>query len=129
MLQLFHNPIFRHVVILLAFIGLIVYCIDKSRQNQRTRNALYNCIYVLYASSVVKALQLIDAIRGPWHLLVNQLVGLVLVAVAVFVYWRWFTRQKDIPYNTIFWNLGWIILIFVIAFELCFLVLAFTRLS
>lgn len=116
-------------MILLAFIGLIVYCIDKSRQNQRTRNALYNCIYVLYAASVVKALQLIDAIRGPWHLLVNQLVGLVLVAVAVFVYWRWFTRQKDIPYNTIFWNLGWIILIFVIAFELCFLVLAFTRLS
>ena len=124
-----YHPLFREGVVLAAIILLAVFCIDKSRQNQRTRNALYNCIYVLYAASVVKALQLIDAIRGPWHLLVNQLVGLVLVAVAVFVYWRWFTRQKDIPYNTIFWNLGWIILIFVIAFELCFLVLAFTRLS
>ena len=60
MMQLFHNPLFRHVVLFLAIVLLMVFCIDKSRQNQRTRNALYNCIYVLYGAAVLKLIQVVD---------------------------------------------------------------------
>ena len=128
MLQLFHNPLFRHVVILLAIIGLIVYCVDKSRQNKRTRNTLYNCIYVLYAGAVVKALQVIEAVRGPWHFFFNQLTGLLFVAVGILVYWRWFHKQKDIPYNSFFWMLGWFSLIIALVLQLGFVVLAHAQL-
>ena len=39
-IEVLQAPLFRHFVIFLALAGLMVYCIDKSKQNKRTRHAL-----------------------------------------------------------------------------------------
>ncbi len=127
MLQLFHQPLFRHVVVLLAIVGLLVYCMDKSRQNQRTRNTLFNCVYVLYAAAVVKMLQVIDAVLGAWLFSYAQIAGLLFVVLAIIVYWRRFPKQDDIPHNQIFRAVGWLVLFFTAVLQLAFLVLSFSQ--
>lgn len=123
MMQLFHNPLFRHVVLFLAIVLLMVFCIDKSRQNQRTRNALYNCIYVLYGAAVLKLIQVVDLML-PLHLALCQTAGLLLAVVAALAYWRWVKPQPDIPYNRVFYWMGWGVLACTLLLQAAFLYLA-----
>ena len=97
---------FRNVVLFLAIALLMVFCIDKSRQNKRTRNALYNCVYVLYAGAVLKLIQIVDLLL-PLNFLLCQVMGIVLALLAMVGYWRWVKPQPDIPYNKIFYWVGW----------------------
>lgn len=99
---------FRDAVMLAAIIVLGVFCVDKSRQNQRTRNALYNCIYVLYGAALAKAIQFLGH-ACPLGI-ASEAVAFVLVIAAAWGYARWFKPQQDIPYNNFFRMLGWSIL-------------------
>ena len=116
-----YHPLFRETVILAAIILLAVYCWDKSRQNQRTRNALYNCIYVLYGAAVGKAIQLMEHISQPgvW----GEALKLMLVIAATWGYAKWIKQQNDIPYNKIFWMLGWGVLAILLLMQAALLVI------
>ena len=117
-----YHPVFRNVVVFLAVVLLIVFCIDKSRQNKRTRNALYNCIYPLYAAAVAKAGQVVDSIMGVSS--ASETVSLVIVVLSVFGYAKWMRRKDDIPYNSLFYYCGWLFLVIVALSQVGFLVLA-----
>ena len=123
MLHIFQNPLFRHVVLFLAITLLMVFCIDKSRQNRRTRNALYNCVYVLYAGAILKLLQIVDLML-PLNFILCQAIGLLLAVVAAVVYWRWLKPQADIPYNKIFYWVGWGVLACTFLMQAAFLCLS-----
>ncbi len=116
-----YHPLFRETVILAAIILLAVYCWDKSRQNQRTRNALYNCVYVLYGAAVAKAIQLIEhnCPQGIWR----ETLALVIIATAAWGYAKWLKPQKDIPYNKVFWLMGWVVLAILLIIQAALLVL------
>lgn len=114
-MSLFHHPLFRELVILVAILGLMVFCVDKSRQNRRTRNALYNCIYPLFAGAVIKGEQLVGMLMRESVL--SNVAGIVVVAVGMLIYGRFLHPQRDIPYNKLFCTLGWI----VMGFLMCFL--------
>lgn len=122
-MQVLQNPLFRHFVIFLAFAALMVFCIDKSRQNERTRNTLYNCVYVLYPGAVMKLVQIVDLLL-PFHVVVCQIMGLVLIGVAMVGYWKYLRPQEDIPFNSIFYKLGWIVLVLAVILQVGFLVMA-----
>ena len=106
--NILYNPLFREAMILLAVVVLIVFCFDKSRQNTRTRNALYNCVYPLYGLAVVRAVQLLQHVMGYSLLYVALALGIILGAA--FAYWRFFPPQRDIPHNTFFRIVGWAVL-------------------
>ena len=108
-MQILYNPLFRNVVLFLAIVVLMVFCIDKSRQNKRTRNALYNCVYVLFAGAVLKLIQIVDLLL-PFGFLERQMMGLAVMVMAVIGYWRFLKPQDDIPFNKVFYWLGWIVL-------------------
>ena len=80
-MQILYNPLFRNVVLFLAIVVLMVFCIDKSRQNKRTRNALYNCVYVLFAGAVLKLIQIVDLLL-PFGFLERQMMGLAVMVMA-----------------------------------------------
>ena len=123
MSQLFGNLLFRHLLIFLSIVVLMVFCFDKSRQNVRTRNALYNCVYALYAGALVKLLQIVDLFL-PFGLLACQVTGLVVLAVAALAYWRWLKPQPDIPHNGVFYWLGWATIGLALMLQVGFLCLA-----
>ena len=122
-MQIIYNPLFRNVVLFLAIVVLTVFCIDKSRQNQRTRNALYNCVYVLFAGAVLKLIQIVDLML-PFDFLECQMMGLVVIVLAMIGYWRFLRPQDDIPYNKVFYWLGWIVLGVSMALQVAFFVMA-----
>ena len=122
-MQIIYNPLFRNVVLFLAIVVLMVFCIDKSRQNQRTRNALYNCVYVLFAGAVLKLIQIVDLML-PFDFLECQMMGLVVIVLAMIGYWRFLRPQDDIPYNKVFYWLGWIVLGVSMALQVAFFVMA-----
>ena len=115
-----HRTITQEIVIIIAMALLLVFCIDKSRQNQRTRQALYNCIYPLYGAAVFKTVMLIDTLMG--FNLWGHAVGLLLSLLAILAYWRFFTQQKDIRYSKLFWYIGWVVLIVCAVMQTCFVV-------
>lgn len=119
-MQILYNPLFRNVVLFLAIVLLMVFCIDKSRQNKRTRNALYNCVYVLFAGAVLKLIQIVDLLL-PFGLLERQMMGFAVVAMAVIGYWRFLKPQDDIPYNNVFYWLGWVVLAVSMVLQVAFL--------
>ncbi len=123
MSQLFSHPLFRNVLLFLAIVVLMVFCIDKSRQNKRTRNTLYNCVYVLYPGAVLKLVQIIDLML-PLNFLLCQIIGLVLVVLALVCYWRYLKPQHDIPYNNIFYWLGWLVMGIAVVLQVAFFVMA-----
>lgn len=116
-----YHPLFREAVILAAIILLAVYCWDKSRQNQRTRNALYNCVYVLYGAAVGKAMQFAEhaCTQGVWR----EALALFLIAAAAWGYAKWLKPQHDIPYNKVFWLLGWAVLAILLIMQAALLVM------
>ena len=114
-MSLFYHPLFREIVILVAILGLMVFCVDKSRQNRRTRNALYNCIYPLFAGAVIKGEQIIGMLMH--ESILSNVAGIVVVALGMLIYGRFLHPQRDIPYNKLFYSLGWI----VMGFLMCFL--------
>lgn len=122
-MQIFYNPLFRNVVLFLAIVLLMVFCIDKSRQNQRTRNALYNCVYVLFAGAVLKLIQIVDLML-PFGFLECQMMGLAVIVMAMIGYWRFLRPQDDIPYNKVFYWLGWVVLGVSLALQVAFFVMA-----
>ena len=122
-MQIIYNPLFRNVVLFRAIVVLMVFCIDKSRQNQRTRNALYNCVYVLFAGAVLKLIQIVDLML-PFDFLECQMMGLVVIVLAMIGYWRFLRPQDDIPYNKVFYWLGWIVLGVSMALQVAFFVMA-----
>ena len=122
-MQILYNPLFRNVVLFLAIVVLMVFCIDKSRQNKRTRNALYNCVYVLFAGAVLKLIQIVDLML-PFDFLECQMMGLVVIVLAMIGYWRFLRPQDDIPYNKVFYWLGWIVLGVSMALQVAFFVMA-----
>ena len=124
-MALFYHPVFRNVVIFLAVVMLMVFCFDKSRQNRRTRNALYNCVYPLYAAAVAKAGQVIDSILGVS--VMSEALSLAVVALSVFGYAKWMRRKADIPYNNLFYYCGWLFLAVVALIQLGFLFLALSK--
>ena len=103
-----HRPILQEVILIIALALLIIFCIDKSRQNQRTRQALYNCIYPVYGAAVFKSVMLLDSIIG--FNLWGHVAGLLLCLLAMLTYWRFFKNQEDIKYNTFFRYVGWAVL-------------------
>ena len=122
-MQIIYNPLFRNVVLFLAIVVLMVFCIDKSRQNQRTRNALYNCVYVLFAGAVLKLIQIVDLML-PFDFLECQMMGLVVIVLAMIGYWRFLRPQDDIPYNKVFYWMGWGVLACTLLLQMAFLYLA-----
>ena len=122
-MQILYNPLFRNVVLFLAIVVLMVFCIDKSRQNKRTRNALYNCVYVLFAGAVLKLIQIVDLLL-PFGFLERQMMGLAVMVMAVIGYWRFLKPQDDIPFNNVFYWLGWIVLGVSVALQVAFFVMA-----
>ncbi|MBQ6229177.1 MAG: hypothetical protein IJK08_11555 [Prevotella sp.] len=122
-MQILYNPLFRNVVLFLAIVVLMVFCIDKSRQNKRTRNALYNCVYVLFAGAVLKLIQIVDLLL-PFGFLERQMMGLAVMVMAVIGYWRFLKPQDDIPFNKVFYWLGWIVLGVSVALQVAFFVMA-----
>jgi hypothetical protein len=124
-MQLFQNPLFRDVILFLAIVLLIVFCVDKSRQNVRTRNALYNCVYALYGAAVVKLIQILDKLMDfGWGC---QVMGLAIVAGAAMAYAKWLGPKDDIPYNQLFRSIGWLILLLTAIMQMGFLYLALVR--
>lgn len=118
-----YHPVFRSTVVLIAIIGLMVFCVDKSRQNRRTRNALYNCIYPLYVSAAVKAGDTLDLILAGGG---RNLLADLLVAVAALAVYGWLIKpQADIPYNKLFYWVGWGALIFNAVARAAFLALQY----
>jgi len=113
-MRLVEHPLVRDFLLLLSIVVLIIFCFDKSRQNKRTRFALYNCVYPLYGSAVLKAAQLLDALL-PFGA-AGHLLGLFIVAASLPAYWRWFKPQADIPYNRLFHGIGWGVLAILLAF-------------
>jgi len=106
--NIIYNPLFREALLLVAVVGLIVFCIDKSRQNKRTRQTLYNCIYPLYGAAAVKAVQFLEhAIGYTW---IYVVAAFLLLVVAVLAYWRLLPPQSDIAYNRPFRIIGWLVL-------------------
>ena len=105
---MFHRPILQEIIIIAAMALLIVFCIDKSRQNQRTRQTLYNCIYPVYSAAVFKTVMLLDTLLG--FNLWGHIAGLLLVFLAMLAYWHFFKDQEDIKYNKIFRYIGWFVL-------------------
>ena len=122
-MQILYNPLFRNVVLFFAIVVLMVFCIDKSRQNKRTRNALYNCVYVLFAGAVLKLIQIVDLLL-PFGFLERQMMGLAVMVMAVIGYWRFLKPQDDIPFNKVFYWLGWIVLGVSVALQVAFFVMA-----
>lgn len=119
-MEIFHNPVFRECILILAIVVLIIFCIDKSRQNQRTRQALYNCIYPLYGAAVLKTVMLTDSVMG--FSLMSHTTGLAIVLLAMIAYWRFFPPKEDISFNSIFRYIGWIVLAIAAAMQTFFLV-------
>ena len=115
-MRFIEQPLVREFLFFLSIVVLIVFCFDKSRQNKRTRYALYNCVYPLYGSAVFKAAQLLDAVFSGGTL--GHIAALLTTVVALPVYWRWFRRQPDIPYNRLFHTIGWVVLAIVLVFFL-----------
>ena len=113
-----HRPIVQEVIIIVAMVVLLVFCIDKSRQNQRTRQALYNCIYPLYGAAVFKTVMLTDSLMG--FNLWGHAVGLLLTIMAMLAYWFFFKVQEDIKYNKFFRNIGWLVLAVCAVMQACF---------
>ena len=99
------RPILQEVILILAMAMLIVFCIDKSRQNQRTRNTLYNCIYVLYGAATAQFVRLL-AILIPQSLW-REGLAIVVIVLAMVGYGRWLKPQRDIPWNSLFRTIGW----------------------
>ena len=56
--------------------------------------------------------------------MICQVVGLVLMLVAMAAYWQWLKPQDDIPFNKNFYTLGWIVLAVGMALQVAFLVIA-----
>ena len=100
-----YHPLFREGVVLAAIILLAVFCIDKSRQNERTRNTLYNCIYVLYGAATAQFVRLL-AILIPQSLW-REGLAIVVIVLAMVGYGRWLKPQRDIPWNSLFRTIGW----------------------
>ena len=120
-MSLIHHPLVREALFLLSIVVLIVFCFDKSRQNRRTRNALYNCVYPLYGSAILKAAQLVAAlVPQGW----GNYAALLVVVLSLPAYWRWFKPQPDIPYNRLFYSIGWVVLAILIAFYLALFFIA-----
>ena len=120
-MSLIHHPLVREALFLLSIVVLIVFCFDKSRQNRRTRNALYNCVYPLYGSAILKAAQLVAAlVPQGW----GNYAALLVVVLSLPAYWRWFKPQPDIPYNRLFYSIGWVVLAILIAFYLALIFIA-----
>ena len=103
------RPILQEVILIVAMAMLIVFCFDKSRQNQRTRQTLYNCIYPVYGAVVFKTVMLVDSILG--FNLWGHIAGLLLTLLGMLAYWRFFKNQEDIKYNTLFRYIGWFVLV------------------
>ena len=120
-MSLIHHPLVREALFLLSIVVLIVFCFDKSRQNRRTRNTLYNCVYPLYGSAILKAAQLVAAlVPQGW----GNYAALLVVVLSLPAYWRWFKPQPDIPYNRLFYSIGWVVLAILIAFYLALIFIA-----
>ncbi len=83
----------------------MVFCLDKSRQNRRTRNTLYNCIYPLHASAVIKSVQMVSHLLQQG--LLQHLAGLAITLLGMGLYYYFLKPQADIPYNRLFYLLGW----------------------
>ncbi len=115
-----HHPIFREILLILAIVVLIIFCIDKSRQNLRTRQALYNCIYPLYATAVFKTVMLVDTAIG--FNIESHIVGFVVALLATFAYWRLFPARDDINYNKIFRYIGWLVIAICVFMQATFVV-------
>ncbi len=99
----------------LAIVVLIIFCIDKSRQNKRTRWALYNCVYPLYGSAVFKAIQLMELLFPfGWR---RGMACLAVAVVGAILYPLLFKPQTDIPYNRLFRMVGWGVVIAAIVME------------
>lgn len=103
-----HRPIIQEIILIIALALLIVFCIDKSRQNERTRQTLYNCIYPVYGAAVFKLVMLLDSIMG--FNLRGHVAGLLLCLLAMLAYWHFFKKQDDIKYNAVFRYVGWLVL-------------------
>lgn len=122
---IFHHSLFREAILLAAIILLGVYCIDKSRQNQRTRNTLYNCIYILYGAAVAKTVQMVGYV---WQFgMLRETMGLLLTIGATWGYAKWFKPQLDIPYNKWFRMVGWGVMVMLVLVQVCMVLLSCWR--
>lgn len=113
----------RWLVLVVALVVLIVFCKDKSRQNMRTRNALYNCIYPVYASIVLFLCRIAAFVVSDYYWI--GAACFIISFLGLMVYLRHFRRQRDIPFNTLFWLVGLVIVNIMIVFS-CYL-LAYAR--
>ena len=120
-----YNPLFREAVVLAAIILLAVFCVDKSRQNQRTRNALYNCVYVLYVAAAAKSVQFLEHLVG--NSFASACGGMCLLVLAAYAYWRWVKPQDDIPFNKVFYGIGWLAMVILLIVQATVLVMMAMR--
>lgn len=119
-MHFFYSEPFRELVIWAAIVLLMVFCWDKSRQNHRTRAALYNCVYPLYGAALTKGVLMLDVFFNYSPTVIG--VGIVLSMACAVGYWWFFKPQRDIPFNGLFRAIGWVVIIFVLILQVCFLV-------
>ena len=111
---------FRELVILAAIVLLMVFCMDKSRQNYRTRATLYNCVYPLYGAALAKGVLFFNSFFNYSTIALG--VGLMLCVACALAYWWFFKPQRDIPFNGFFRTIGWVVILFMLLLQICFLV-------
>ena len=109
---LFIHPAVASAATLLSLAVLLVFCLDKSRQNRRTRIALYNCIYPIYGACALTAAQLADELVSDAYW--SGAAWVIVSVMSMMIYLRFFKRQHDLPFNTLFWLIGLAIVIIML---------------
>lgn len=109
---LFIHPAVASAATLLSLVVLLVFCLDKSRQNRRTRIALYNCIYPIYGACAFTATQMVDEMVNDAYW--SGAAWVIISVMGMMIYLRFFRRQHDLPFNTLFWMIGLAILVIML---------------
>lgn len=109
---LFIHPAVASAATLLSLVVLLVFCLDKSRQNRRTRIALYNCIYPIYGACAFTATQMVDEMVNDAYW--SGAAWVIISVMGMMIYLRFFKRQHDLPFNILFWSVGLAILIIML---------------
>ena len=109
---LFIHPAVASAATLLSLVVLLVFCLDKSRQNRRTRIALYNCIYPIYGACAFTAAQLADELVNDAYW--SGAAWVIISVMGMMIYLRFFRRQHDLPFNALFWAIGLAILVIML---------------